>query len=200
MSFNSNGGTFVTAQSVESGKTAVEPKSPTRDGYEFSAWYNGSAVFDFETPITSNITLTAHWSANVEADKFVIAYENTRGAENTNPTSYRGIEGATLSDLTLTGYNFEGWYDSKDENGNGTGTKIMGWNAGEKSGNITLYAKWSPRAGTAYTVEHWLENADDDDSTLFESENMTGTTDAQTKAEAKSYEGFTAKDFEQIQL
>lgn len=63
VSFNSNGGTFIEAQLVESGKKAVKPAAPARAGYTFSDWYNGNTIFSFSTAITANITLTAKWSA-----------------------------------------------------------------------------------------------------------------------------------------
>lgn len=67
VSFNSDGGSSVASQTVESGKTAVEPKSPTKAStetatYTFAGWYNGTNPFDFTTPITADITLTAHWT------------------------------------------------------------------------------------------------------------------------------------------
>lgn len=97
--------------------------------------------------------------------------------------------------MTLTGYIFDGWYSAQDASGNGTGTKITSWGANEKSGDITLYAKWSPRTDTAYTVEHYKENADDNGFTKVEddTENLTGTTDGATSATAKSYENFKAE-------
>ena len=47
VSFDTVGGTFVLPQQVQDGKTAVEPKSPQKNGYSFSAWYNGKEIFDF---------------------------------------------------------------------------------------------------------------------------------------------------------
>lgn len=50
-------------QTVNSGEKAVAPEQPQREGYIFKYWYvqNSSQAFDFDTPITSNITLTAAW-------------------------------------------------------------------------------------------------------------------------------------------
>lgn len=61
VSFDSNGGSFISAQSVENGKCAVEPEAPTKDGHVFSAWYSENNKFVFSTPITSDIILTAKW-------------------------------------------------------------------------------------------------------------------------------------------
>ncbi|MBD5412880.1 MAG: hypothetical protein HDR52_00410 [Treponema sp.] len=62
VTFNSNGGSEVEAQIVVSGEKAEEPTEPTKDGFLFTGWRdkNGS-FFNFDTPIRSNITLTAGW-------------------------------------------------------------------------------------------------------------------------------------------
>lgn len=61
VSFNSAGGSAVATQSVENGKTASVPEPPVREGYEFVGWLLDGKAFDFATPITDNITLTASW-------------------------------------------------------------------------------------------------------------------------------------------
>lgn len=69
VSFDSDGGSFVASQTVESGKTAVEPHSPSKSGYTFDDWYKDSSVFDFSTPITSDLTLKAKWTKNGNENK-----------------------------------------------------------------------------------------------------------------------------------
>lgn len=66
VAFNVNGGSAVASQSIASGSTATEPGEPTRSGYKFEGWYSDSALtqaFDFDTPITGNITLYAKWTS-----------------------------------------------------------------------------------------------------------------------------------------
>ena len=62
ITFNSNGGTEVASQIVAGGNKATKPAAPTKEGYTFTDWYNGDAKFDFNTAVTSNITLTAKWT------------------------------------------------------------------------------------------------------------------------------------------
>ncbi len=62
--FNANGGTMVGDVKVSKGKTITAPVT-TRDGYVFDGWYKDVALtepFDFNTKITSNITLYAKWT------------------------------------------------------------------------------------------------------------------------------------------
>ena len=61
VTFNSNGGTNVDNQRIKEGLTAYSPY-PERSGYTFNGWYNGNSKFDFNTPITSDLNLTASWS------------------------------------------------------------------------------------------------------------------------------------------
>ena len=201
ITFNSNNKAAQTeVQKVTYGtKIKLAANTFTYDGYRFAAWNtlaDGSGATysdeaDFAVTEDSDLTFYAQWA---EADRFIITYKNTRGAENKNPVSYRKIEGAVLTNLTPpTGYLFDGWYDSEDSDGNGSGAKVESWQANQKSGDITLYAKWSPRTDTAYKVEHYLQNIDDDRYTLSDTDNLTGTTARQTNAVAKSYTGFTAK-------
>lgn len=61
VTFNSNGGSAVEAKSVKIGKTVTKPVNPTKEGYEFGGWYNGTESFDFSTAITEDIVLVAQW-------------------------------------------------------------------------------------------------------------------------------------------
>ena len=61
VTFDSDGGTEVAEQIIVSGQTAKEPTSPSKTDYIFSGWLLNGEPFDFETPITENITLVAKW-------------------------------------------------------------------------------------------------------------------------------------------
>ena len=68
----------------------------------------------------------------------------------------------------------------------------------EVTGAVTYTVSgYTPKDGTSYTVNHYWQNIDDDDYTLYETETLTGTTEADTVAEAKEYTGFTAQDITQ---
>ena len=62
VSFDSKGGTKVDSQIVKHGDTADKPSNPRRNGYVFKGWYLDGQKFDFSTPITGDITLTARWA------------------------------------------------------------------------------------------------------------------------------------------
>jgi uncharacterized repeat protein (TIGR02543 family) len=51
----------VPVQNVTKGNKASKPADPTRSGYTFKGWYVGNAVYDFNSPVTGNVWLTAKW-------------------------------------------------------------------------------------------------------------------------------------------
>ncbi len=61
VTFDSNGGSSVAAQSVGNGKQASKPARPTRSGYTFGEWQLNGKAYDFSTPVTGDITLKATW-------------------------------------------------------------------------------------------------------------------------------------------
>lgn len=64
VTYNTDGGGAVDAQTVESGSAAVRPTDPTRSGYTFSGWTLDGTAYDFATPVTGDITLVAQWTEN----------------------------------------------------------------------------------------------------------------------------------------
>ena len=70
VTFNSNGGSEVTSQTVCYEETATEPAAPAKESsatkiYTFAGWYTDSdltASFTFDTAITEDITLYAKWN------------------------------------------------------------------------------------------------------------------------------------------
>ena len=62
--YNDGGTTAALEVDVEDGNKVTEPANPTRDEYTFDGWFAAGAsnAFNFDTPITNNITLVAHWT------------------------------------------------------------------------------------------------------------------------------------------
>lgn len=61
VTFDTDGGDLVDPQEVNKGEKATEPTTPTKDGYYFVEWQLNGQKFDFNTPITEDITLKAIW-------------------------------------------------------------------------------------------------------------------------------------------
>ncbi|MCI8299532.1 MAG: DUF4982 domain-containing protein, partial [Lachnospiraceae bacterium] len=66
VTFNADNGSAVTTQTVTQGSTVQKPADPVKAGYTFAGWYapGAAAAFDFNTVITSDLTLTAKWTEN----------------------------------------------------------------------------------------------------------------------------------------
>lgn len=67
VTFEVNGGSAVAAQNVIKGEKATKPDDPTKAGNAFDGWFQDatfSVAFDFETPITADMTLYAKWTPN----------------------------------------------------------------------------------------------------------------------------------------
>ena len=61
VTFDSAGGTPVASQRVKFGEKAVEPEAPEKDNFVFLGWFNGEELYDFDTPVTEALVLTAEW-------------------------------------------------------------------------------------------------------------------------------------------
>ena len=67
VTFNSNGGSEVTSQTVKDGEKATKPTDPTKDGNTFGGWFKEAALtneWNFAVDVvTANITFYAKWNA-----------------------------------------------------------------------------------------------------------------------------------------
>ena len=80
VTFDSDGGSEVAAQTFIEGGKAEKPADPTKDGAFFKGWFLGDAEYDFETVVNENITLTAKW-ADAVAKIGDTLYESLAAAE-----------------------------------------------------------------------------------------------------------------------
>lgn len=62
--FDSSGGTEIQSQRIEEGKKAIKPKNPVKEDSIFEDWYLLDEPYDFTTPVTEDITLTAQWKSS----------------------------------------------------------------------------------------------------------------------------------------
>ena len=151
VTFNANGhGTAPTAQNVEENKKATEPTAPSATGYTFGGWYTDQACsddkkFDFNTPITKDITLYAKWTANTYKIIFN-AGTGTCGTESATATYADGITlpTATPSDVCdEVGWTFAGWATSSVAETTSAPTLLKANDKYQPTSSITLYAVYS---------------------------------------------------------
>ena len=118
VTFNTNGGSTVTSQSLRYGATATKPADPTKTAtttteYTFADWYSDSGLttpFSFDTAIKEDITLYAKWTeTTVTPQKTAgsISYDTTSVSKTTDDTAFTNALNKT-GDGTVT-------YASSDE-------------------------------------------------------------------------------------
>ncbi len=61
VNFVSVGSTVVATETVTSGAVVNQPAAPARKNYTFEGWYLNGTKYDFGTPVTSDLTITAKW-------------------------------------------------------------------------------------------------------------------------------------------
>jgi uncharacterized repeat protein (TIGR02543 family) len=120
VTFNSDGGSAVDPQTVVDGEKATNPANPTKaipaglymgtlpGAHTFDGWFaiGSTTAFDFNTPITNNITLTARWSiagggtriTAVEANDIATSFLHI----NANPGTYTLLIDRDISSATQT--------------------------------------------------------------------------------------------------
>ena len=145
ITFNSNDGTSVESQNVNAGEKLTEPTpAPTKEGFTFDGWYEDSTFskkFDFNTPITDNMTLYAKWTEN----KYTLTFDANGGSGTMTPvTDLTGEYILPSNEFTApSGKQFKGWSLTTD---GAIVTKV------DMTENRTVYAIWENIPVVTYTV------------------------------------------------
>ena len=150
VTFNAYGGTPVPpAQEVEYGLTATKPDAPTLKGYTFAFWYLGddeqnATAYDFNTPVTENITLYANWEKNIYTVTYTDGVDGEEVfADQTYRVPFEDTTPAFKGTKTRDGYVFDGWKPAFSDT---------------VTGNVTYVAQWTARTDLSYTVHYYLKN------------------------------------------
>ena len=145
ITFNSNDGTSVASQNVNAGEKLAEPTpAPTKVGFTFDGWYEDSTFstkFNFDTPITDNMTLYAKWTEN----KYTLTFDANGGSGTMTPvTDLTGEYTLPANEFTApSGKQFKGWSLTTD---GATVSKVA------MTENRTVYAIWENIPVVTYTV------------------------------------------------
>ena len=104
VTFQSEGGSEVASQ-IRANTPAAQPDNPTKEGHTFIGWYNGESEWDFETPVTADLTLTAKWQVN----QYTITFKPENGGQDIVIKQDYGTAITAPANPTKTGYTFAGW-------------------------------------------------------------------------------------------
>lgn len=154
VTFDSNGGTAVGDKNVASGDTIIAPSDPVKPAtaqytYTFAGWFLNDVAFDFEQPITSNLTLVAKWTQTVRT--YTVTFNSNGGSAINSETKSYGekftepVNPTRPADAQFT-YTFVGWF---------LNDVAYSFDA-EVTGDITLVAKWltTSNSGSTCTVTY----------------------------------------------
>ena len=113
-------------------------------GYRFDGWYtapNGGNKSDFNTPLTGNVTVYAHWVGNGYTVRFT---GNGATGGNTPDQAFQYNIGQNLrrNGFTRDGYTFTGWKRADNQQAYGDGQWVNNLTT-QPNGIVTMVAQWS---------------------------------------------------------
>lgn len=187
--FHSHDGSIVETRSGKTGDViSVSGVSyPLAGDQSITGWCTDTALTNPVNSVTlenSNIDLYA----KVETGYWITFESN--GGSYVEPMFFAANTTAQKpSDPTRPGFAFGGWFTDAAL------TSVA--NFAQIKVSTKLYAKWTERTDVQYTVQHMIENADNDGYSLKETETKRGQTGALTRATANKYDGFTAQTITQ---
>ena len=192
LTWNGNGGIVIggTSGSVKYEAPISEPTSVTWTGHTFNGW-------DKAVPATmpaEDVTLIAQWTINSYDNIEFKSEDENKGTVSVNPDkdSYEYGETVNISAEANEGYTFTGWSDGSNE---AERTITIDENTG------VVVAQFTANTNTPYVVRHLIENVDDDEFTLNEELNLTGTTDSEITPEVKNLgEGFNLPEAQTVKI
>ena len=114
VTFNSNGGSAVSPQIVAVNTTATEPPVPTLTGYTFNGWYSDidlTLIYDFQTPVTANITLYAYWEINTFTLTYTAGTNGSISGDSPQTVDY-SASGTPVTAVADSGFIFLKWSDN----------------------------------------------------------------------------------------
>ena len=135
VSFDSNGGSSVAAQSVNYNTAASKPADPSKTGFTFAGWFTDkdcTTAYDFSSKVTGDITLYAKWNIN----SCTVSFDSNGGSSVAAQSVNYNTAASKPADPSRKGYTFAGWFTGKD-------CKTAYDFNSNVTGDITLYAKWN---------------------------------------------------------
>jgi hypothetical protein len=192
VTFDANSGTFPESElplpvvrTVGQGQTfaydlpqVTMPQNPSRVGYVFAGWYQGTPiapggvptgyVFTATTIVAMDKVVYARWTARTDIE---VTFNANHGVTPDTETQYVTFGGTYYAAMTNTdvvalqtraGFVFGGWFDSQ-ENANGTDQtgRVIHATVVTNAENHTLWARWTARTDiqVTFNANHGLTPA-----------------------------------------
>ena len=155
VTFDSQGGSAVDAQEDEYGFLANAPTDPTKENYTFQGWFTAAdetgSPYDWNQPVTEDITLYAHWAQKTIS--YTVHYYVADSTTEVLPDKiisdpeFRENQEITENAPTVAGYVSD----------KASVTKALSFN--DEDNEITFYYSQIPNELT-YTVRYVLQGTD----------------------------------------
>ena len=110
VTFDTDGGGSIEAQSIRTGSKATKPENPEKTGFTFKYWKLGESEFNFDTPITQEITLVAEW----EIIKYSVTYKIDNEIYTSQQVDYN-TKAEKPADPEKLGHTFQYWMLGESE-------------------------------------------------------------------------------------
>ncbi|MBR4981961.1 MAG: InlB B-repeat-containing protein [Lachnospiraceae bacterium] len=134
ITFDSDGGTAVSSQTVEDGSVILKPADPTKEKHMFDGWYNGTEKWNFAVDVpNSDIELKAKWTYT--PDKYQFTFNSNGGNSIPSQEITEGGTATRPTDPTRKGYTFKGWYTDTTFTTEYDFSEVL-------TGSTTIVAKW----------------------------------------------------------
>lgn len=134
--------TVYLEKTATKGGTVDRPPDPERENYEFAGWFsdaNGTVAYDFDEPVTTDLTLYAKWTPVATEGYFIYSYYLNYG-DQTGPYRQelviKGFRATQPTAPSRDGYYFGGWYTDSEC------TDRYNFIATVSKSDLSLYAKW----------------------------------------------------------
>lgn len=114
-------------------------------GYRFDGWYtapNGGNKYDFNTPLTNNVTVYAHWVGNGYTVRFA-GNGATGGGTPDQAFQYNIGQNLHRNGFVRDGYTFTGWKRADNQQAYGDGQWVNNLTT-QPNGIVTMVAQWTP--------------------------------------------------------
>ena len=147
ITFESNGGTIVPAQSIQENEKMEQPETPVKEGYLLDGWFKEAeceTIWDFEKDtVTADITLYAKWTEDPTAAVYTVSFELQEHGTPIESLTVKTGELLTAPEApTAEGYQFEGWFKEPEC------TNAWDFAADTILSDTILYAKWTEEVET----------------------------------------------------
>ena len=104
VSFESNGGSKVSNQTVTRNSVMKEPTAPTKENFDFDGWYSDKELktkYDFSTKVTKSFTLYAKWTEKDNSINQIILTIGKKDAQVFGKSKTNDVAPKIVNDRTM---------------------------------------------------------------------------------------------------